>query len=84
VAEDDRRRLVLSLTPEGFELTERIRVTREQLCEDKRSLLEQTDLSPIMALFEGYLLDSPWWETVERRRALGREQSLLNKSLNEP
>lgn len=84
VAEDDRRRLVLSLTPEGFELTERIRVTREQLCEDKRSLLEQTDLSPIMALFEGYLLDSPWWETVERRRALGREQSLLNEPLNEP
>ena len=76
VATNDRRRLVLSLTASGGNLVEQIKSVREQLCEDKRSLLEDTDLSSTMALFEGYLLGSPWWETVERRRALGRQRAI--------
>ncbi|NJN62370.1 MAG: winged helix DNA-binding protein [Coleofasciculaceae cyanobacterium RL_1_1] len=76
VSADDRRRLVLSLTPEGVALAERIKAVRGQLCEDKRSLLDRIDISSTLALFEGYLQGSPWWQTVERRRALGRDSSI--------
>jgi DNA-binding MarR family transcriptional regulator len=75
VSGDDRRRLILSLTPEGVALAEQIKVVRDQLCEDKRSLLDRIDISSTLALFEGYLQGSPWWQTVERRRALGRDPS---------
>jgi len=70
VADRDRRRLVLSLTPVGVTLVGKIRDIRDRLCEEKRSLLERNDLAPTMALFEGYLQGSPWWRTVERRRRL--------------
>jgi DNA-binding MarR family transcriptional regulator len=76
VSGDDRRRLVLSLTPEGFALVERIKTVRERLCEDKQSLLDRIDISSTLALFEGYLQGSPWWQTVERRRQLERDRSL--------
>ncbi|MGD1901786.1 MAG: MarR family winged helix-turn-helix transcriptional regulator [Geitlerinemataceae cyanobacterium] len=85
VAESDRRRLVLSLTPTGVELVERIEAARELLCADKRDLIENSDLTPTMALFEGYLLGSPWWETVERRRRLAREaEAALDRGGSEP
>ncbi|TAF57701.1 MAG: MarR family transcriptional regulator [Oscillatoriales cyanobacterium] len=76
VSGDDRRRLVLSLTPEGIALVAQIKTVREQLCEDKQSLLDRIDISSTLALFEGYLHGSPWWQTVERRRRLERDLSL--------
>lgn len=69
-AEDDRRRIVLSLTPRGRRLAGRASAAREAALEAGRQLIGDRDLRPIMQLLSELLELTPHGELIARRRQL--------------
>jgi MarR family transcriptional regulator, organic hydroperoxide resistance regulator len=69
-AEDDRRRVELSLTPRGRRLQKRILAARESVLELGRALIGSRDLGPTLDLFRELLKVTPFAELIERRRQL--------------
>ena len=69
-AEDDRRRVVLSLTKRGRNLEQRILVARQVVLELGHALLAERDLDALLELFRELLQVTPFAELIERRREL--------------
>jgi MarR family transcriptional regulator, organic hydroperoxide resistance regulator len=69
-AEDDRRRIVLSLTARGRRLEGRIQVAREQQLELGHALIGERDLQPALELLRDLAQFSPYEELINRRREL--------------
>jgi DNA-binding MarR family transcriptional regulator len=69
-AEDDRRRVELSLTPEGRRLQARVLRAREQALELGRALIGDRDLEPALALLRDLARYSEFAELIARRREL--------------
>ena len=69
-AEDDRRRVELSLTPEGSRLKARVLRAREQALELGRALIGDRDLEPALALLRELAQYSEFAELIARRREL--------------
>jgi DNA-binding MarR family transcriptional regulator len=69
-AEDDRRRVVLSLTKRGRNLEQRILVARQVVLELGHALLAERDLDVLLELFRELLQVTPFAELIERRREL--------------
>ena len=70
VADDDRRRIVLSLTPRGRKLEERVLAAREGVLDLGRALVGDRDLQPALGLFRDLLEHSAFAELLARRREL--------------
>ena len=70
VADDDRRRIELSLTAKGRRLERRVEAAREQVLALARALVGDRDLEPTLELFRELLQVTPFAELIERRRAL--------------
>ena len=69
-SEDDRRRIVLSLTARGRRLEKRIQAAREQQLELGHALIGERDLEPALALLRDLAQFSPYEELINRRREL--------------
>lgn len=69
-AEDDRRRIVLELTPKGRRLEKRVDAARNEVLEMGRLLIGERDLEPLLQLLRDLAQFSPYGELVDRRRAL--------------
>jgi DNA-binding MarR family transcriptional regulator len=74
-AEDDRRRIVLTLTPEGRKLNKRAEKMRQTQLDFFRQLLGDRDLSSELQLVLEMLKYTPYAELIERRRALLAQDS---------
>jgi MarR family transcriptional regulator, organic hydroperoxide resistance regulator len=74
-ADDDRRRIEISLTPRGKELARAAEVRIETFREWFREQTNHHDLAPAIALLWDYLDDSPLSETVRRRLELNWQQT---------
>jgi DNA-binding MarR family transcriptional regulator len=69
-ADDDRRRVVLSLTAKGRRLEKRAARTREHVLDLGRALIGDRDLAPVRDLLRDLLQFSAFAELLERRREL--------------
>jgi MarR family transcriptional regulator, organic hydroperoxide resistance regulator len=69
-ADDDRRRIVLSLTPRGRRLEKRVAATREQMLELGWALIGDRDLEPALELMRDLAQYSPFSKLIDRRREL--------------
>jgi DNA-binding MarR family transcriptional regulator len=69
-AEDDRRKVVLSLTAEGRRMAKRVVRARAAALVMGRNLLGDRDLTPALELLRELLAVTPYAELVERRRRL--------------
>jgi len=69
-AEEDRRRVVLSLTAKGRRLAGRVEEARERLVELARELFGDRDVAPALELLRDLLQFSAYAELLERRREL--------------
>ena len=69
-AEDDRRRVVLSLTPRGRRLEKRAQAARRQIEDLGRQLVGGRDVTPTLAFLRELLAETPYGALIERRRAL--------------
>jgi DNA-binding MarR family transcriptional regulator len=69
-AEDDRRRVVITLTADGRRLAKRVDAARAQNLELGRQLIGDRDIEPALALIRELLAVTPYAGLVERRRAL--------------
>ena len=69
-AEDDRRRIELSLTAKGRRLDKRILAAREGVFEFARQLIGDRDLKPILELLRELLAYTQYAELIARRREL--------------
>ena len=69
-AEDDRRRVILTLSAEGRRLNKAIRKVRAEFFEFARSLIGDVDVDATLHLFRELLQYSEYKELIERRRAL--------------
>jgi DNA-binding MarR family transcriptional regulator len=69
-AEEDRRRIVLSLTAEGRRVEKRGAKAREGVLELARQLLGDRDIEPALRLFREMLQFSAFAELIARRREL--------------
>jgi DNA-binding MarR family transcriptional regulator len=77
VADDDRRRIELSLTARGREVDEQIRAARQSVLELGRQAVGDRDLTPIMELMRELLGYTQFGELVERRRRLADGQGQI-------
>jgi DNA-binding MarR family transcriptional regulator len=69
-AEDDRRRIELSLTPRGRRLERRVLAAREGVLQLGRELVGERDLAPAIELLEDLLRYTPYAGLIARRREL--------------
>ena len=69
-ADEDRRRVVLSLTPSGRRLAERVTEARAGIFEAGRQAIDMDELEPTLAFLRGIVEQSQFAGLVERRRAL--------------
>ena len=69
-ADDDRRRIVLSLTARGRRVERRVSAAREQVLELGRALIGERDLEPALELMRELAQYSPYAELIDRRREL--------------
>ena len=69
-ADEDRRRVVLSLTPPGRRLEKRIVAARQELLDLGRQLVGERDLEPVLELLRELIKYTPFDELVARRREL--------------
>jgi DNA-binding MarR family transcriptional regulator len=69
-SEDDRRRIVLSLTARGRRLEKRIQPAREEQLELGHALIGERDLEPALELLRDLAQFSPYEELINRRREL--------------
>jgi DNA-binding MarR family transcriptional regulator len=70
VADDDRRRVELSLTADGRRLEEQVLATREAVIEFGRQLVGERDLEPTVELLRDMLQHTHFAELIARRREL--------------
>lgn len=69
-AGDDRRRIVISLTPQGRRMEKRILAAREELTQLGRALIGDRDLEPALELLRELVVYTPFAELIARRREL--------------
>ena len=69
-SEDDRRRIVLSLTAAGRRIEKRIQAAREEQLELGHALIGDRDLEPALALLRDLAQFSPYERLINRRREL--------------
>jgi DNA-binding MarR family transcriptional regulator len=69
-AGDDRRRVVVTLTPAGRELHQQIEANRQTLLDLARSLMNDVDLDATLHFFRELLQHSGYADLIDRRRAL--------------
>jgi DNA-binding MarR family transcriptional regulator len=69
-ADDDRRRVVLSLTARGRRVAKRVDTARAGLLQMGRGIVGGRDLEPALALLRELLGVTPYAELIERRRQL--------------
>ena len=69
-AEDDRRRVELSLTKRGRALEKRMLRAREGVLQLGHQLIGERDLAPAVELFQDLLQYTPYAALIERRREL--------------
>jgi DNA-binding MarR family transcriptional regulator len=69
-AEDDRRRVELSLTPKGRRLETGAQAAREGVLELARQLIGDRDIRPVLELMRDLIQYSAYAELVARRREL--------------
>ena len=72
---DDRRRVVLSLTPRGRRLEKRIVQAREGVMELARQLIGERNLDPLLDILRELVPLTSYGELVARRRELFRSPS---------
>lgn len=73
-ADDDRRRVVLSLTAEGRQLEDKAFAIRQQVLDAGRQLLGERDMEPAFALMDGLLELTPY---AERSRNAARSMTTI-------
>jgi MarR family transcriptional regulator, organic hydroperoxide resistance regulator len=73
-ADDDRRRVELSLTPKGRRLQARVLRARQQALELGRALIGDRDLEPALALLRDLAQYSEFAELIARRRELDERE----------
>jgi DNA-binding MarR family transcriptional regulator len=69
-ADEDRRRIQLSLTPKGRRLEKRALEVREQILALVRELVGDRDLAPLLDLMRELVQYTQFSELVDRRREL--------------
>ena len=69
-ADDDRRRIVLSLTSKGRRLQRRVLAARREVLQVGHDLVGSRDLGPALDLFRDLLRYTPFGELIARRVAL--------------
>jgi DNA-binding MarR family transcriptional regulator len=69
-SDEDRRRLVLALTPEGKRLLKKIQARREEFFEFARPLMKDVDVDATLQLFRELLQYSDYKDLLEKRKAL--------------
>ena len=69
-AEDDRRRIVLSLSPKGRKLEQKILKAREGIFQLARELLGDRDLEPTLEVLRDLVQFTSYNELLARRREL--------------
>jgi DNA-binding MarR family transcriptional regulator len=69
-AGDDRRRVELSLTPQGHGLEERVHEARQSVLDLGRRLVGDRDVAPALELMRELIQYSSFAELIERRRVL--------------
>src|SRR5918992_3702800 len=69
-ADDDRRRVELSLTPKGRRLEKQVQRARADLFALARTLIGDRDLQPVLDFLRDLTQYSSFRELVDRRRAL--------------
>ena len=69
-ADEDRRRVVLSLTSRGRRLEKRVLEAREGILELARELVGARDLSPVLELLRDLVQYTQFAELIARRREL--------------
>ena len=70
-ASDDRRRIVLSLTPAGRRLEKRVNAARDAIAQVGSELIAAHELERTLALLRRLLQSTPYAELVARRSGLG-------------
>jgi DNA-binding MarR family transcriptional regulator len=74
-AEDDRRRIVLELTPKGRRVEKRVEIARDEVIELGRMLIGDRDLEPLLEMLRELAQFSPYGRLVTRRRELFEGQT---------
>ena len=69
-AAEDRRRIALSLTAKGRELSVEIEDTRCGVLDLARGLIGERDVKPTLDLFNEMLAHTPYKQLIDRRREL--------------
>jgi MarR family transcriptional regulator, organic hydroperoxide resistance regulator len=69
-SDEDRRRLVLALTPAGKRLLKKIQARREEFFEFARPLMKDVDVDATLHLFRELLQYSDYKDLLEKRKAL--------------
>jgi DNA-binding MarR family transcriptional regulator len=69
-ADDDRRRIVLSLTARGRRLEKRVAAARQQILELGWTLIGERDLEPALELLRDLAQYSLYADLIDRRREL--------------
>lgn len=69
-AGEDRRRIELTLTPEGRRLKKRVLTVRAKLLDAGREVVGERDLEPALRLLRELLQSTSFAELVDRRREL--------------
>jgi DNA-binding MarR family transcriptional regulator len=69
-ADDDRRRVVLTLSAEGRRLERRVAAARADVLALARAIVGDRDVEPARRLLTELLAVTPYGELLERRRAL--------------
>jgi DNA-binding MarR family transcriptional regulator len=77
VAQEDRRRVELSLTPRGKELEERIFEARQATLAAGRELVGDRDLEPLLAVLRDLLELTPYAPLIARRRELFEKEASI-------
>lgn len=70
--QDDRRRVVLSLTAKGRRLEKRVEDVRQRVLEIGREMLGNRDVDAVIELLSHMLAGSEYADLIERRRELAR------------
>jgi DNA-binding MarR family transcriptional regulator len=74
-AMEDRRRIVLSLTPEGKRTEKRVEQARDEILRAGHALIGERDLEPVLELLRELAQFSPFGELVSKRRELYEGQT---------
>ena len=77
-AEDDRRRVELSLTPAGRRLEKKVRAAREGIFELTAEIVGDRDIGPAMELLRDFVSQTSYAELIARRRELMERGALDN------